>query len=391
MRAMPTDATTAAAAPPGLDHLPWARYRGANVHFGEMRCLAFAPEGTRIAFGCGTTYANAKPEQQSAVIVVVDLGSGEQVARLEGSRGTVYAVAFGPDGSRLASYDVRNSWTGDPVRTVRVWNIAQRAQIARKQCPLHAMVNWGGCGQYLPRRAVRWPCAGRLFTADGVRVGLWNDRLKPGGAIELDEPALKKPPDHVEDRVLAFDAMRDGARVVIAGARRGLMIWPGKKDAAAPEAVRGGPWMDAALDATGELVAAIEVGEAPPDHGERYPLDGMVPLKSAARPKRMALLSAADLSVRWSVPIDGNAQRVAFSSDGQEVYGADATTAHVLLHRFRAADGARMDTLKHPVEHRTDQPGKAVDERETEVRDLAVHGEMVAALTRWGIWLFRRP
>src|SRR5262245_58289885 len=125
----------------GIDHLPWARYRGGNVHFGEMRCLAIAPDGSRLAFGCGTTYANAKPEKNSAVIVVADLRSGAEAARLEGSRGTVYALAFSPEGDRLASYDVRHSWSGSPVRTARIWEIEERSLSVSKQCTLHATVN----------------------------------------------------------------------------------------------------------------------------------------------------------------------------------------------------------------------------------------------------------
>jgi len=61
----------------------------------------------------------------------------------------------------------------------------------------------------------------------------------------------------------------------------------------------------------------------------------------------------------------------------------------VKLHRFRAADGTRRETLAHPLEHRKDEGQARVEHRDAEVRDLAVHGPVVAALTRWGVWLFR--
>ena len=77
-----------------------ATWRG---HTDIVRALAFSPDGTRLATGCADN-----------TIRLWDIATGTEVAELRGHRAYVPAVAFSPDGARLASC------SGD--FTVRIWD-----------------------------------------------------------------------------------------------------------------------------------------------------------------------------------------------------------------------------------------------------------------------------
>jgi WD40 repeat protein len=77
--------------------------------------VAFSPDGRRLV--------GAAPNRS---LMVWDVASGEQIARLEGHQGRrVLSVTFSPDGTRLAS--------ASDDRTVRLWDLAAKAESARFQ------------------------------------------------------------------------------------------------------------------------------------------------------------------------------------------------------------------------------------------------------------------
>jgi len=75
----------------------------------RVRDVALSPDGSRIAIA-------------DQGVQIFDTGTGELVGTLTGHTGTVHAVAFHPEGSRIA--------TGSNDRTIRIWNTDTMAQVA---------------------------------------------------------------------------------------------------------------------------------------------------------------------------------------------------------------------------------------------------------------------
>jgi WD40 repeat protein/predicted Ser/Thr protein kinase len=72
-------------------------------HRGQVNCLCFSPDGTRIATGSADT-----------TIKIWNALTGEEFSTLEGHSGSVEAVTFSPDGLRIAS--------GGDDQTIRIWD-----------------------------------------------------------------------------------------------------------------------------------------------------------------------------------------------------------------------------------------------------------------------------
>jgi WD40 repeat protein len=77
-------------------------------------CLAFNPDGTRLAIACADNS-----------IRLWDVATRQEVAELRGHTQYVHAVAWSPDGTRLVS--------GSGDFTVRIWDslsVQERARLA---------------------------------------------------------------------------------------------------------------------------------------------------------------------------------------------------------------------------------------------------------------------
>jgi WD40 repeat protein len=75
-------------------------------HSDEVQALAFHPDGTRLASG-----------GEDRTVLLWDLARGEEVVRLQGHTGYVWSLAFSPDGATLVSV------SGDTK--VRLWDTAE--------------------------------------------------------------------------------------------------------------------------------------------------------------------------------------------------------------------------------------------------------------------------
>jgi WD40 repeat protein len=72
---------------------------------GEGSAVVFAPDGRTLAVAVGHA------------VQLWDVATGRLVTRWEGHTGNVWCLAYSPDGTRLAS--------GSQDRTVRLWDVAR--------------------------------------------------------------------------------------------------------------------------------------------------------------------------------------------------------------------------------------------------------------------------
>jgi WD40 repeat protein/predicted Ser/Thr protein kinase len=178
--------------------------RTIELRGGEVDRLALSPDGARVAIAVLT-------EKRDTSICVYDSSSGKELARCAIHLGQLFALAFSPDGTRLAS--------GGDSRVVHIWDAATGRQLT--QCQGHTSkvlaITFRGDGR-------------RLVTAahDGT-VRQWD--AQTGREVE-------PPYDRHTAEVFAAVYSPDGQRVASAGPDRTVRLWraSGRQD----QAVLGG-------------------------------------------------------------------------------------------------------------------------------------------------------
>ncbi len=137
-------------------NLSGGQLKGTIVGSGDLRSLAFSPDGTRIVTG-------AKDGQAA----VWDLKTGERLLDLEGHGGWVEAVNFSDDGARIV--------TGDNTGALIVWNAKSGKTVVQKEFGagivsvdfstdgerLHVLGGKGKYSVYGPE-CVKFKCTGAL-------------------------------------------------------------------------------------------------------------------------------------------------------------------------------------------------------------------------------------
>jgi hypothetical protein len=76
-----------------------------NGHRGDVSCLSFSPDGSRLASG-----------SNDHTVRIWDVATGQEALCLKGHTGWVWGVAFGPSGTKLAS--------GAADGTIKIWDAA---------------------------------------------------------------------------------------------------------------------------------------------------------------------------------------------------------------------------------------------------------------------------
>jgi RNA polymerase sigma factor (sigma-70 family) len=97
--------------------LPWS-----PLEAPKQRCVAFSPDGKLFATG-----------DWDRVITLWNSTRGKKVRRLEGHRGSVYSVAFSPDGRTLASASCFNAFFAGAGQDdeIRLWDVDTGREIRR--------------------------------------------------------------------------------------------------------------------------------------------------------------------------------------------------------------------------------------------------------------------
>lgn len=147
--------------------------------------LAWRPDGGELAVG------------RQGIVELVDVATRQVRGTLEGLAGAVGAVAYSPDGQRLAA-------TGGPGKDVLIWDLARRAVATRlRGAPPDV------------RALIFSPDGERLIAASSKTMVIW----------ELATGRVQRTLPVPGQAIQAIALSPDGARAVTAGADRMLRTW----------------------------------------------------------------------------------------------------------------------------------------------------------------------
>ena len=262
---------------PRADQVPTLRDRASWVHH-----MAVAPDGRTIAAPGGPCAGG------DHTVVVSDVATGAERARLVGHGSAVTQVAFTPDGGRVV--------TTSTDRTLRVWDAASGAALRTIAGPEEEI----------------WALA---LASDG-RTAVTGEQLGVLREWDLESGALLATWRTDPLRVWAVAIRPDGARIASASASGKAALWRGDTHALVAELPHASMVWSIAFDAHGEVLATGTD-------------DGTIALWDASDGSRLARLVGHTARV----------QGLAFNGDGARLAscGADQTV--------RLWDPARADEL----------------------------------------------
>ncbi|EPH46430.1 AAA family ATPase [Streptomyces aurantiacus] len=194
-----------------------AVFRG---HEQDVNCVAWSPDGTRLATASDDgTVRVWDPEGRAEPVVLTRAGGGERVQ----------AVAWAPDGERIAA--------GSRDRTITVWDVGTRAEL-------------GVCvGHDAPVASVSWARDGvRLVSAATDHVArLWDTGTYAGTAVPVERGRLGWN--------VAWSP--DGRQIAASSAEGAVVLWRPRDQAVRHLADGGGAVMALAWSPGGDRLASV--------------------------------------------------------------------------------------------------------------------------------------
>jgi eukaryotic-like serine/threonine-protein kinase len=280
----------------------------------DVHCVALGPKGDRIAAGSGKLYSVGLSVGGENVVKVWEIATGKEVAALHEHGKGVTAVAFSPDGSRLA--------TGSMDRTLRIWDLSTGEELTTLRGHSGTIVGivyssdgarvtsasddgtvktWEVSNkEALSLYRKKFTFASAVFSRDGQLFA-----VKSLEALKICDAATGRekisiPVGSTNRAGLAF--MPDGQQIVSGGVR-GMMRWnttTGKKEG--EFSGEGGFTSGVAMTADGKYLASGSI-------------KGTVSLWNAATGQKEFTFAERSKCV-WSVAISPDGKRVAAGSTG---------------------------------------------------------------------------
>jgi WD40 repeat protein/tetratricopeptide (TPR) repeat protein len=322
----------------------------------QVRCLAFSPDGKRLATGNGGLSSQPVPGE----VKFWDVVKGQELLTLRGHEGGINSVAWSPDGQVLAS--------GSGDNSVRIWNSKTGRQLLRMAGHTSHVLSvafspdgsrlasasvdktvtiWGPGGQELRTLrghtsdvvSVAWsPDGQRLASADlDGAVKVWDLRVnpeirKPGPAATLPaRSALAFSPD--SQRLALAAAVLDGLVVYNPTTARELVRLPGS----------GGDGVAWSPDGR-RLTAADNFGKS-----------GAVRCWDLESSKEVLATPASTTTARLALSADGRRFTQPAGEQGNEIKVCEVSTGKEILtlrghtsqvgSAFFSADGLRLASI----------------------------------------------
>jgi dipeptidyl aminopeptidase/acylaminoacyl peptidase len=196
----------------------------------DIGLLTWSPDSTRLAIttsnrvplGTSGSHPDASDPSRGVIysVIVLNVSDGQMITTITGLRDGISDVAWSPDGSQLAGYDMS--------RTLYVWDASTGLQIERYLTPPY-LTNFLKYSPYGGRLMVGFEMGRSISRRDDNPPVPTATFMQPalGGSVQLVAPAASanRLQDILAQCVTDQDALTTGNNFITAGEYAALMEW----------------------------------------------------------------------------------------------------------------------------------------------------------------------